>query len=329
MFAERFRPTPLQYLRITKVALAGLAAIIVTGAAVRLTASGLGCSNWPTCEEGQFAADPSEFHAMVEFVNRMITGVVSLAVIVAVLGSVRRQPRRRDLTRWSWVLVIGVLAQIVIGAVVVRSELKYSVVAVHFLVSMVLVWAACVLTELAGRPDSSLVGDKASPRRRWAPEVWLLVALGTAVLVSGSLVTSAGFHPGAREVCTGGDEETRDCVEFVVERLPIDFISVVRVHSILVWCLCAATTVVALRLRRRNIATQRAAVALLATVIAQGGIGYLQYFNSTPALLVGFHVAGATLVWIMALRLAFISAEVIDADSDQSGRALDAEAVSA
>lgn len=304
MFAERFRPTPLQYLRITRIALGGLAAIIVTGASVRLTASGLGCSDWPTCEQGQFAADPSEFHAMVEFINRMITGLVSLAVIVAVLGSMRRQPRRRDLTRWSWVLVVGVLIQIVIGALVTKSELKYSVVAVHFLVSMVLVWAACVLTELAGRPDTPLADNRESalPRRRWAPEVWVLVAFGTAVLVSGSLVTSAGFHPGARVGVDG--------VEEVVERLPIDFLSVVRVHSTLVWCLCAATIVVAVRLRQRNIATQRAALGLLAVVIAQGGIGYLQYFNNTPALLVGFHVAGATLVWIMALRLAFASAEV-------------------
>jgi len=310
---DRFRPTPRQYVRITQVALAGLAAIIVTGASVRLTGSGLGCTDWPLCEQGKPVA-PLEFHAMVEFVNRLITGLVSAAVALAVLGSLRRRPRRRDLTRWSWLLVAGVVAQIVIGAFVTLSELKYSVVAVHFLVSMVLVWAAVVLMHKAGdvaldAPDV-LDGTVVGPRRRWSTEAKLLVGLGAAVLVSGATVTSAGKHPGALPDSSG--------VEHVVDRLPLDIGSVARIHSVLVWLLCLTTVVTALRLRSRGEAAFGAASQLLVVVVAQGALGYVQYFSGVPALMVGFHVAGAILVWVMALRVAFATATVpLTADRPQ------------
>lgn len=306
LLADRFRPTPRQYLRICRVAVLALAAIIVTGATVRLTGSGLGCTDWPLCEEGKPVA-PMEFHAMVEFVNRLITGLVSAAVIAAVLGSRRRTPRRRDLTAWSWLLVGGVVAQIVIGAFVTISELKYSVVAVHFLVSMVLVWAAVVLTHRAA--DAGLDADAEAGRavpvwrrtdRPWSVEGRGLVALGTAVLVSGSIVTSAGKHPGA----TTGHDGT----EHVVERLPLDIGSVARVHSAFVWLLCLLTLVIVIRTRRDAGPVGRAARELLVVIVAQGALGYVQYFSGVPALMVAFHVAGATLVWVMAVRLALVAA---------------------
>ena len=100
-----------------------LAVIVVTGTAVRLTASGLGCSDWPTCEEGQLIADFS-LHPMIEFVNRVFTGFVAVAVIVAVLASLFRKPRRRDLTLLSWGLVAGVIGQIALGAVTVLTHLE-------------------------------------------------------------------------------------------------------------------------------------------------------------------------------------------------------------
>ena len=304
---ERFRPTPGQYVMITRIAVGALAAIIVTGAAVRLTGSGLGCSDWPVCEKNRLVA-ALEFHPMIEFVNRLITGIVSVAVIVAVLGSLRRRPRRRDLTRWSTVLVVGVVAQILIGAVVTLSKLEYSVVAIHFLVSMGLVWAACVLVDLAGRPDGM-----AQVPRRWMRETRVIVGLATAVLVSGALVTSAGPHPGALPDGAG--------VEHAVRRLPIDFTSIVRIHSILVWCLCAVVVVTAARIATGRLSGvgptgTRALQELLVAVLAQGAIGYIQYFTGVPALLVAVHVAGATLVWIMALRLAFATATL---DTDEAG----------
>lgn len=311
LLADRFRPTPRQYVRITQIALAGLATIIVTGAAVRLTGSGLGCTDWPLCEQGKPVA-PLEFHPMVEFVNRLITGLVSASVALAVLGSMRRRPRRRDLTRWSWFLVAGVVAQIIIGAFVTLSELKYSVVAVHFLVSMVLVWAAVVLMHRAADEDLDrpevLDGTVAPPApRRWTTEAKVLVGLGTAVLVSGTMVTSAGKHPGALPDSAG--------VEHVVERLPFDVSSVVRIHSILVWLLCLTTIVTALRLRDRTPAAFQTCTHLLVVVVAQGALGYVQYFSDVPALMVGFHVAGAIVVWVMALRVGFVTADAAPSPS--------------
>ena len=307
LLADRFRPTPRQYLRITHLALAGLALIIVTGASVRLTGSGLGCTDWPLCEEGKPIA-PLEFHAMIEFINRLITGLVSVAVGLAVLGSMRRRPRRRDLTMWSWFLVAGVVAQIIIGAFVTLSDLKYSVVALHFLVSMVLVWAAVVLMNRAADTNADTAADSGRASagsafrsgRRWTNEAKVLVGLGTAVLVSGSVATSSSKHPGAIPDGNG--------VEHVVERLPLDLGSVVRAHSVLVWLLCLATVVTAVRLRGRSGPASAAATQLLAAIVAQGALGYVQYFSGVPALMVGFHVAGSILVWVLALRFAFVSA---------------------
>ncbi|HVF15087.1 MAG TPA: COX15/CtaA family protein [Acidimicrobiales bacterium] len=145
------RLSPAAYQRVTLVALVALAFIVVSGAAVRLTGSGLGCPDWPTCADGRVVA-PLEFHPMVEFVNRAVTGLVSLGVILAVLGSLRRQPRRRDLTRLSLGLVAGVIGQIILGRFTVTFELRPGFVMAHFLLSMVLLANAVVLHHHAGRP---------------------------------------------------------------------------------------------------------------------------------------------------------------------------------
>src|SRR5687768_8308296 len=113
--------TPAAYRRVTLAAVLALGFIIVSGAAVRLTGSGLGCPDWPTCADGRVVA-PLEYHAMVEFVNRTVTGLVSVAVMVAVLGSLVRRPRRSDLVWLSLGLVAGVAAQIVLGGLVVLFD---------------------------------------------------------------------------------------------------------------------------------------------------------------------------------------------------------------
>jgi heme a synthase len=257
----------------------------VTGAAVRLTGSGLGCTDWPACDHDRLVA-PLQLHPMIEQVNRYLTGIVSVAVILAVLGSLVRVPRRDDLTRWSWLLVAGVVAQIIIGAVVTKSDLAYSVVAVHFLVSMGLVWAATVLNDRAGRPD-----DEARPRR-WPTPTRVLVAATTLVLLTGPIVTSAGPHAGDRHV----------------KRLPVDLTWAARVHSGTVWLFLGVLVWFALRVRRGGDAVaMRRVTDLLTAAIVQGAIGYIQYFSGVPALLVGLHVAGATLVWVLALRVALNS----------------------
>ncbi|MDP9070536.1 MAG: COX15/CtaA family protein, partial [Actinomycetota bacterium] len=159
------RITPAGYRRVTLFALVALSFIVVTGAAVRLTGSGLGCTDWPTCEQGRLA--PSEITdapAMIEFTNRLVTGLVSVAVILAVAGALRRAPRRLDLVWLAAGLVAGVLAQIVLGGLVVLFELSPRLVMGHFLLSMVILWNATVLHHRAGRSDGpvlALVGPAA------------------------------------------------------------------------------------------------------------------------------------------------------------------------
>ncbi len=310
--SEEVRLSPTAYRRVTLAALLALCGIVVTGAAVRLTGSGLGCSDWPTCEADQFHAS-LEFHPMVEYVNRLLTGAVSLAVILAVGGSVIRVPRRRDLTRWSWFLVGGVLAQILIGAAVTLSDLNYSVVGIHFLVSMVLVWAATVLHQRAGRPDEEFTSGRRG-RRRWPATNRWIVGLGTAILLTGPVVTSVGPH--------AGDE--------AVKRLPLDIGWTVRVHSIVVWSFLVAVLVQAFVTRRSGDALAlRRVTDLLIASLAQGAIGYAQYFSGVPPLLVGLHVAGATLVWVLAVRLGLDSARPVEAAADADGTTTDTRTVPA
>ena len=184
-----FRLTPDAYRRICGVALALLAVIVVTGAAVRLTGSGLGCSDWPTCEEDRFVPE-ADFHGWVEFGNRLLTGLVSVAVIGAVLGSMVRRPRRRDLEAWSWGLVAGVVAQVLLGGIVVLSHLNPWLVLGHFALSMVLVANAVLLHHRAGDHDRR--DGPATDRVRRLTVA--LVGLAMVVLATGTLVTGSGPH---------------------------------------------------------------------------------------------------------------------------------------
>ena len=302
--------SPEAFRWITAAALVALAAIIVTGAAVRLTGSGMGCPTWPACEEGSLVprGETGE-HGWIEFGNRLITGAVSLAVVLAVLGSLRREPRRRDLTRWSWGLVAGVFAQALLGGLVVFLHVAPVAVAGHYLLSAVLVWNAVVLHHKAGEPDvpggdersraiSTAQGPVDRPRsdrrRRLqaTPELarWSLamVALGAVVLVTGTLVTGSGPH--------GGDE--------AADRLPFGVVTVARLHGVAVWAFLAAVLAVLRRAARGDAAPAALARGrvLVAVIGAQALIGYVQYLNGVPELLVGAHVLGSVLVWVAALR---------------------------
>ena len=306
---DKFRLTPAKYQRITYLSVLLLSLIIVTGAAVRLTGSGLGCSDWPTCEDDQLVAEIDDVHAMVEFVNRVITGVVSLAVIFAVLGSLFREPRRKDLTWWSLGLVVGVIVQILVGALVVREHLPPSLVIAHFLISMVLVWNA---VELHHRAKFS-VG--LPPQPTWTPLrslSSLLVLLASGVLVTGTLVTGSGPHSGAettqtKEALENFQEGALDLnsESFEVKRLPFDVPDVARIHAITMIVFLIVMTYTVFRISRiaktKYVFSQ--AQNLLTVAVLQGAIGYTQYFTDVPALLVGFHIAGAVAVWIMTLRL--------------------------
>ena len=276
---------PARYARLCRWALVALICIVITGGAVRLTGSGLGCSDWPTCSQDRLV--PSwEFHGMVEFVNRVITGLVSLAVIAATAGAWFRRPRRPDLLKLAIGLVAGVIGQILLGAVVVLAHLDPRLTLGHFLLSMVLVANAVVLLQRATAIDGARPAPSALAR--W--QRWGLIGLAGAVLGAGTLVTGSGPH--------GGDDRAR--------RLGLPITSVVRVHSSLVWLLLLtvlATVVTLQRSRRVPKPVSAAARRLLTLVALQGAIGYLAYFTDVPALVVGVHLLGATLVWAAVVHL--------------------------
>ncbi len=284
--------TPITCARLTRFALWALAVIVVTGAAVRLTGSGLGCEDWPTCSEDRFIAD-LEYHALVEFVNRLFTGVVAIAVIAAVLGTVRRRPRRSDLTALSFGLVAGVLAQVGLGALLVLSELDPRFTMGHFLLSMVLLQNAAVLDARA-RAGAGIDGTASRPddagRPGSADQImrWMVLAVGAVLLVSGTLVTGAGPH--------AGDSRA--------ERLPLLVREVARIHSIIALILLGMVVWTWWRLRTARSVdhTRMARVAVLLAV--QGALGYTQYFAGVPALLVGIHVALASVTWIEIVKAA-------------------------
>jgi cytochrome c oxidase assembly protein subunit 15 len=282
------RPTlsTLAYRRITLAALVLLGVIVVTGAAVRLTGSGLGCSTWPSCEPGTLVPhEESGVHGIIESTNRYFTGLVSVGVALAVAGSFFRVPRRSDLTWWSWSLVAGVVGQIVLGGLTVLFELSPPFVMGHFLLSAVLVACAVVLHHKAGEPDDGERRPVATPEVRFLTKV--LVGAAAVVLVTGTVVTGAGPH--------GGDPD--------VERLDIFVPDAVRIHSIAVWILLAAT-VWAIHLVRRGGAApvvERALRTLVAVEVLQGAIGYTQYFAGVPVGLVAAHILGSMLVLGAAL----------------------------
>lgn len=286
MRVKRVSLSPDAYRRVTLFALLSLAAIVVTGAAVRLTGSGLGCSDWPTCEQGQLApAEMSDAPAMIEFVNRTITGLVSVAAAVAVLGSLVRTPRRRDLTLLSWGLVGGVVAQILIGAMVVLLHLSPKTVIAHFLVSMVIVWNAVVLHDRAGRPDGAavpVVPDRVASLGR------ALFVAAAVVVATGTVVTANGPH--------AGDEQA--------ERWTLGIEAAARVHgtSVVVFLALVLVALRWVRVAGAPAPAQRAASVLLAVVVAQAAVGYTQYLTGVPALLVGVHVVGALAVWVSTIR---------------------------
>ena len=276
----------MAYTRLTRFALWALTAIVVTGTAVRLTGSGLGCEDWPTCSEDRFVAD-LEYHALVEFVNRLFTGVVAIAVIAAVLGSVRRQPRRSDLTALSLGLVAGVLGQVALGALLVKTELDPRFTMGHFLLSMVLLWNAAVLDVRARQHGAGPAGSHplngVTQLMRWA-----VLAVGAVLLVSGTLVTGAGPHAG----------DTR------AERLPLLVQEVARIHSIIALVLLGMVVWTWWRLRAAGSA-DRARMGRVAVLLAvQGAVGYTQYFTGVPVLLVGIHVALASVTWIEIVKAA-------------------------
>ena len=287
---------PATYRRITFWTIVALGAIVLTGVSVRLTGSGLGCPDWPNCDDQQFVPTGEyQYHAWIEFGNRLVTGIVSVAVILAVLGSLWRAPKRNDLVWWSLGLVAGVGAQVILGRWVVTSELEPWVVIAHFLLSMVLLWNAIVLHHRADERTDNVPADPPSDQNpplagdsRLRAMLWVMSVLAGWVLVNGTLVTGAGPH--------GGDENA--------ERLSFDIADVARLHSISVIVFCIIVLGIFWMLFRSSAPEEalKSMYVLMVVIAMQGFIGYLQYFNDVPELLVGMHVLGAISVWWATLH---------------------------
>lgn len=270
--------------RVTGAALALLCVIVLSGALVRLTGSGLGCSDWPRCNAQKFV-DVSGSHAAIEQLNRLFTGLVSASVVAAVLTAHLRAPRRKDLVLLAWALVAGVLAQVVIGGIVVLTGLNPWANMAHFLVSMVLVGSAYALDRL------SRVENVASLLRPLPPGPatrlrWALAGAATVAVVTGTVVTATGPH--------AGDENA--------VRFGFGLETVARIHGTTVMATVALIIACMWQVRKGaspEVRSAREALSTLAAVaVLQAGVGYTQYFTGVPVVLVAVHIAGATAFWL-------------------------------
>jgi cytochrome c oxidase assembly protein subunit 15 len=258
--------------------------IAVTGAIVRVTASGLGCPTWPQCFPGSFTpvavAEVPRVHQAVEFGNRMITFAVVIAAALAVFV-VTQAHRRTEVLVYAWLMPVSTVVQAVIGGVTVRTGLLWWTVALHLLTSMTMVWLSVLLYVKVGEPDNGLVRDRvARPLRALTALTAVNLA---AILVTGTLVTAAGPHAGDRSPSRA------------VPRLKVEITTLVHAHSsllvsylaLLVGLGCGLLAVGAGRpiLLRLGV--------LLALITAQAAVGTTQYFTGVPAALVAVHVAGA------------------------------------
>ncbi|MDT0303078.1 COX15/CtaA family protein [Streptomonospora wellingtoniae] len=269
--------------------------IAVTGATVRVTSSGLGCSEWPRCTEESFVpvdTGHSAINAAIEFGNRTLTFLVLAVGVIVFVATLRMRPRRRDLAAYATLIPLGVLGQGVVGGITVWSDLHPASVAAHFLLSMLVVVLAVAYYVRCREPRGRLRPTVSRPVRLLATA---LLPLGFALLVAGTVVTGTGPH--------GGDADA--------PRWGFDMVAVARIHSGLAWAVLAGSVALAVAstVRRAPAPLRTAARLLLAAVLAQGVLGYTQYLLGLPEWLVVLHVLGSGLVWVAVLRVYFATAE--------------------
>lgn len=301
---------------IAWLAFGSLYVIIVTGSLVRLTGSGLGCVDWPACNEEQFV-DVSTPHAAIEQLNRLFTGVVAASVIAAMLAALFVRPRNRRTVQLALLLVAGTLGQVVLGGIVVLTGLHPLSNMGHFLLSIALMaWAFWLIDAVSNRGlgEASTYSSARHWRLLTRRESWLLsrnlrvatlsrvVAIMTLVaIVTGTVVTGTGPH--------AGDESS--------PRFDFSISHVARIHggSVIVTVIIAVVLGLLLRRDAAGREMQNAFEAFLFLAVLQGGVGYLQYFTGVPVLLVAIHIALSVAVWLAALNLATTARRGIRAPS--------------
>jgi cytochrome c oxidase assembly protein subunit 15 len=258
--------------------------IAVTGAIVRVTASGLGCPTWPQCFPGSFTpvavAEVPRIHQAVEFGNRMISFAVVIAAILAVLAVIRAR-RRTEVLVYAWLMPASTVLQAVIGGITVLTGLLWWTVAIHLLASMAMVWLAVLLYVKIGEPDEGEPTATVVPPLRWLTA--LSATTLAAVLVAGTLVTAAGPHAGDTSPYR------------TVPRLRIEVTTLVHAHSSLLVAYLGLLVGLGFGLlavhATRPVLLRLGVLVLL--VFAQAAVGTVQFFTGVPAALVAVHVAGA------------------------------------
>ncbi|KOV69785.1 COX15/CtaA family protein [Streptomyces sp. MMG1121] len=304
--ADRWTPDPRTVQRAALAALVMSVVIVVTGGAVRLTGSGLGCPTWPECTDGSLTPTTAlTYHSAIEFGNRMLTYVLCAAVGWAIIAARSQKPYRRSLTRLGWAQFWLVMGNAVLGGIVVLVGLNPYTVAAHFLLATALITVAAVMWQRTREGDGAprpLVGKAVQQL------MWFLVVASALLIAAGTIVTGAGPHAG----------DTSD-----VKRIPIDWETVAKLHSVFAWIVVTLTF--ALWFVLKAVDAPKGPLDrtrdLFVILLAQGVIGYVQYFTHLPEALVGLHMFGSCLVWIGVLRVLLALRERPEATLDLPGPA--------
>lgn len=287
--AQRWTPTPKTLRRAALSAVVMSVVIIVTGGAVRLTGSGLGCDTWPKCTDDSLFATPEQgIHGAIEFGNRMLTYVLSAAVGWTIIAARAVKPLRRGLTRLAWSQFWIVMGNAVLGGITVWAGLNPWTVAGHFMLATGLLTVATVTWQRAREGDGAPRPRVPRPVRKLS---WAIVVTSVPLIALGTSVTGCGKHAG----------DSSD-----VPRMPWDWADAAHVHAIAAWVVCALAVAMWLVLRVVDAPddTRARARDLLIVLLLQGGVGYLQYFTGVPEALVAAHMLGSALMWIAVVRLA-------------------------
>jgi len=289
-----------RYRQLAIVTTVGICVLVAAGGVVRLTGSGLGCDDWPNCNAERFV-DVSSGHTAIEQVNRLLSGLIGVPTLLLAIASFRQRDadgERRIGVRWPAVgVLVSVLANGVVGGIAVRGDLHPALVQSHFLLAMVSIsFGMVAIHRSRSRPSPT----HPSPLRSAGPSVAsmsvLVAVLTAAALVTGTIVTGTGPH--------AGEEDVR--------RFGFDISNVARLHSITVIATLLVACSLAWSVRSGGPSAVTSTLSAWIFVgFLQGAVGYTQYFNGVPELLVGVHIALATILWVLTMRLVLLARNAV------------------
>jgi heme a synthase len=309
---------PLPSRTVQRLAVASLVSqvgIVVTGGAVRLTGSGLGCPTFPRCTDDSYVNTPEYgIHGFIEFGNRLLTFVLAAIALATLVAILRQRPRRRDLVEPAVVLFVGIPVQALIGGITVLTDLNPWVVMLHFVASALLIGVATVLVRRTREPAGAVRPIGGGPAGWWLRRLAALVVAVTYVTVYlGTVVTGSGPHAGDdRSPRTGLDVES-------VSQLHVDAVFLLLGLTIGMWF--------AARAAGSPGRVARAAAILLGVELAQGLIGFVQYFTGLPVVLVGMHLLGACILVVAAVSLLLSTRERVPVEGSELPEVLDGDLV--